>query len=101
MDTWKCPIVEVCPHGLAIRLVDGTHCRNQFDSDFSQGGHGWKYRWIPKHEIWIDMQINPEERPFLMFHECEEAELMRQGVDYERAHDVAKRMEDKVRREKI
>ena len=100
MDTWKGPLINVCPHGLAIRLVDGTFIRNHFDSDFSQGGNGFRYRWCPKSELWIDEQINEEERPFIAFHECTEVELMRGGMDYDRAHNIAKRREDKLRREK-
>jgi hypothetical protein len=98
MDVWKGHVINVCPHGLAIRLVDGTYVRNHFDSDFSQGGNGFRYRWISKREIWIDEQINPEERPFIIFHECEEVELMRTGMDYDRAHNIAKHREDKLRR---
>ena len=69
MDTWKSPAINVCPHGLTIHLVDGTFLRNHFDSDFSQGGNGYRYRWCPKGEIWIDEQINPEERPFIAFND--------------------------------
>ena len=98
MDVWKGHVINVCPHGLAIRLVDGTFARNHFDSDFSQGGNGFRYRWISKHEIWIDEQINPEERPFIIFHECEEVELMKSGMDYDHAHNIAKHREDKLRR---
>ena len=31
----------------AVRLVDGTSCATSYDSDFSQGGNGYRYRWIP------------------------------------------------------
>ena len=98
MDTWKGHIHEVCPHGLAVRLVDGTFVRNHFDSDYSQGGNGYRYRWIPKNEIWIDAEISEVEWPFIIFHECEEVELMRRGMSYDKAHNRAKRMEDRLRR---
>lgn len=98
MSAWQKPIDGVCPHGLGIRLVDGTFVRDHFDSDFSQGGNGYRYKWIPKSEIWIDEQINPNERPFIVYHECTEAELMRGGMSYDRAHDRAKKLEDSARR---
>jgi hypothetical protein len=98
MEDWKGPSVNVCPHGLTVYLVNGTYIRNHFDSDFSQGGNGFRYRWIPRREIWIDDQINPEDHPFIIFHECEEVELMRSGMSYDRAHNIAKRREDKLRR---
>jgi hypothetical protein len=79
-------------------LVDGTHVRNRFDSDFSQGGNGYAYDFVPESEIWIDEQIDPVEWPFIAFHECEEAELMKQGMDYDRAHDRVKYLEDMFRR---
>jgi hypothetical protein len=99
MGDCKKSLVGVCPHGLSVYLVDGTYCRNHYDSDFSQGGNGYRYRWISKKEIWVDEQINPEERAFIVFHECTEVELMKRGMDYDHAHNIAKRREDKLRRE--
>jgi len=95
---WKRYLGEECPHGRQVVLVDGTHVRNHHDSDFSQGGNGYRYRFVPRGEIWIDEQISPDEWPFIAFHECEEAELMRGGLSYERAHDRAKKIEDYARR---
>ena len=94
---WKEYVGEACPHGLEICLVDGTHVRNEHDSDFTQGGNGFRYRFVPRSEIWIDRQMNPEEWPFIAFHECDEIERMRSGQDYDRAHDAAKRMEGRFR----
>jgi hypothetical protein len=87
-----------CPHGHPIFLVDGFAIRQKFDSDFSQGGHGWRYRFIPKGEIWVEERLEAQELPFVIGHECDEVELMREGMDYDRAHDVAKRREDAARR---
>lgn len=96
--TWKKFIGEACPHGLKIALVDGTYVRNHFDSDFSQGGNGFRYpRFISRKEIWIDSEIHKDEWPFIAFHECQEVERMREGLDYEHAHDQAKRLEDSFR----
>jgi hypothetical protein len=94
---WKKFIGEACPHGLKIALVDGTYVRNHFDSDFSQGGNGFRYRFVPRGEIWLDVDINPAERPFIAFHECQEVERRRIGYGYSRAHDQAKHLEDAFR----
>jgi len=95
--SWKEFLGEACPHGLKIALVDGTYVRNHFDSDFSQGGNGFRYRFVPRREIWLDRDINQAERPFIAFHECQESERMRSGFGYSRAHDQAKHLEDAFR----
>lgn len=94
---WKEPTGEHCPHGREIVLVDGTWVRNHLDSDFSQGGNGYRYKFVPRGEIWIDAEIDPVEWPFIELHECEEAELMKRGHSYSRAHDRAKKIEDRAR----
>jgi len=94
---WKKPLHEDCPHGLKIFLVDGSHIRNHFDSDFDQGGNGWAYDFVPKTEIWIDDHVPMAELAYVAFHECHEAELMRGGMSYDRAHEATKRLEDHYR----
>ena len=96
--TWKVYLGQACPHGLQICLVDGTHVRNHHDSDFSQGGNGYRYRFVPKSEIWIDVQVSSAEWPLIAFHECDEVERMKRGQSYGRAHDAAKRLEGRFRR---
>lgn len=87
-----------CEHGRAVFLVDGTHIRNQHDSDFVQGGNGYRYRFCPKSELWVEESMPEAEVLFVLLHECVEAELMMKGMSYEDAHDIAKRTEDKERR---
>jgi hypothetical protein len=95
---WKRQLGERCPHRLEIFMVDGTFVRNHFDSDFVQGGNGYAYNFIPKSEIWISHETPNEEIPMVAFHECFEALLMENGLDYDHAHDIAKMEEDKFRR---
>jgi len=95
--TWKKYLGEACPHGLELVAVDGTHVRNTYDSDFVQGGNGFRYRFVPKGELWIDEQTPESEWPLVAFHECYETELMRGGMDYESAHTRAKLREDRIR----
>jgi len=95
---WKTYLGEVDPHGREVVLVNGTHVRDHYDSDFSQGGNGFRYRFIPRGELWIDAQIHSSEWPFIAFHESHEAALMKTGVDYDHAHARAKRLENQARR---
>ena len=96
---WKRYLGEACPHGRQIVLVDGFHVRNMFDSDFCQGGNGYAYPdFVPKNEIWIDHCIPEEEWPLIAFHECKEAEYMKGGMSYDKAHNKVKAEEDSFRR---
>jgi hypothetical protein len=99
MDThWKKYSGHDCEHGRKIFIVDGFHVRNTYDSDFSQGGNGYRYRWIPKDEIWIDACLSPEEADLVVYHECIECEFMKKGDTYYRAHNRAKYREDQLRK---
>ena len=74
--SWKRPLGKRCSHGLSVFEVDGTHVRNHLDSDFDQGGNGFAYKFVPKDEIWVDSSVPEAERPYVIFHECNEFELM-------------------------
>ena len=97
--SWKKYLEEDCPHGLRIVLVDGAHVRNTWESDFSQGGNGYAFGFIPRSEIWIDWNIAKEEWPFIAYHECIEVEAMKKGFTYNQAHIFAKGREDRYRHE--
>lgn len=97
---WKRSMGLACPHGLEFFLVDGTYIRNHYDSDFVQGGNGERYKFCPKRELWIDESIPDDEIEYVALHECYETYLMsNKGYDYDRAHDCAKRLENKLRRQ--
>lgn len=96
---WKRSLGETCPHGDEIFLVDGPFVRNNYSSDFVQGdNHYHSPRFVPKGELWIDASMPAAERAFVAFHECHEASLMAAGMEYEKAHDRAKKLEDEFRR---
>lgn len=95
---WKSPLGQSCPHGLDIFLVDGSHVRNVYDSDFDQGGNSFAYSFVPEGQIWIDDHVPVAERPYVVFHECHEAEDMRKGKSYDTAHVAAKKIEDRMRK---
>ena len=41
--------------GVKIFLVDGELIRDKLDIEFTMSGHHWRYHFIPKDEIWIDL----------------------------------------------
>ena len=84
-------------NGLAIWLVDGSKVRKYYYKDFTEGGHGLVYRWIPRHEVWIDDAAPPKDRNHVIMHELYERELMRKGWSYARAHVRANAMERALR----
>jgi len=95
---WKASTGEQCEHGDEIFIVNGTHVRDKWDTIFIQGGHKLRYGFVPEGEIWIEASLPEDERRFVIAHECYELEKMRGGWDYDRAHNAAKRMENKLRR---
>lgn len=97
-NKWQYFTGLACPHGKEIVLVDGAYVRNTMDSDFVQGGNGYRYRFIPRRELWLDSSMPEDEQDHVAFHECHESEDMKAGMSYDLAHDRAKRREDKMRK---
>src|SRR6185295_17512084 len=54
--------------GRAVWLVDGRGVRDLAYADFTLGGHGYRYPFISKREVWIDDAVRPEERPAILHH---------------------------------
>jgi hypothetical protein len=73
----------------AVWIVDGRGVRDHFDPNFTQGGHHWRYRWVPRREIWIDDAIAHRELEYTLAHEAHELRLMREGMPYNDAHALA------------
>lgn len=80
-----------------IYLIDGAQIRNLFDDDFTMGGHGYRYMYIPEDEIWIEKSLAQNERRFVIWHEYLERRLMQKGATYN-AHDIASRFEITLRK---
>lgn len=95
---WKKDTGEKCEHGLRIYLVDGNHVRENMDPTFIEGGNEFRYDFVPKNQLWIDWHMPEAEHPYILLHECFESEKMRDGWSYDRAHNAAKRAENKLRR---
>ena len=70
-----------------VYLVSGKEIRDKYKTDFSQGGHGYVYPWIPHNEIWIEKEVDPKEYIYILAHEYTELLLMRdKKMKYEEAH---------------
>jgi len=76
-----------------IWLVNGRLVRSLFDTDFTEGGHDQVYKFVPKGEVWIDNDVEPDERPYILFHELHERDLMKKGSSYEEAHADSSHLE--------
>jgi hypothetical protein len=81
-----------------VWIVDGRAVRDHFDPNFTQGGHHWRYRFVPRRQIWIDDAIAERELEYTLVHEAHELHLMRRGMSYDDAHERALAVEKDLRR---
>lgn len=88
--------------GLSVYLVSGEQVRDEIDIDFTLGGNGAEYTYVPPGEIWIDDAAHALDRTATTLHEMVERDLMlHHGMDYDRAHDAASARERVFRRDLI
>ena len=83
---------------IKVWVVDGELVRDFYYIDFTEGGHDKVYKFIPPKEVWIDDDVSPEERPFILLHELHERHLMDLGWAYDKAHPDSSRIEFECRR---
>lgn len=84
---------------VSVRLVDGNLARSYYKTDYTQGGHGYVYPWVPKFQIWVEDGTDHREIPFVVCHEYLERRLMRDaGLGYNRAHEIASALEFDLRK---
>ncbi len=82
-----------------VWIVDGNVVRSLYKTDYTEGGHGFVYPWVPVDEIWIEQSLDRRELPYIVAHEYIERRLMRDlKLDYDTAHDVCSRVEFKLRK---
>jgi hypothetical protein len=83
--------------GVKVWVVDGELVRDVFFIDFTEGGHDKVYKFVPANEVWIDDDVTPGERRFILLHEMHERALMSRGWAYARAHRDSSRLEFRYR----
>jgi hypothetical protein len=81
--------------------VDGCVVRSFYKTDYTEGGHGYVYPWVPKNEIWVEKALHEEEVPYIVAHEHLELRLMRdKGLPYDEAHEICVGVELNLRQGK-
>jgi len=88
------------PQGpVEVWLVDGNLVRSYYKTDYTEGGHGYVYPWVPRNEIWIEDGVDHREIPFILSHEYLERRMMRdEDIDYDTAHEYASELEFDLRK---
>ncbi len=81
-----------------VWVVDGELVRDLYYIDFTEGGHDKVYKFVPAKEVWIDDDVMPAERKFILLHELHERNLMDGGWTYEKSHAESSRIEFECRR---
>jgi hypothetical protein len=89
---------KALPSGVQVWIVNGRLVRSVFDVEFTEGGHEHVYEFVPHNEVWIDDDVEEDERGFVLFHELHERNLMAAGMDYDRAHADSSRLELRYRK---
>jgi hypothetical protein len=83
---------------IAVWFVQGNLVRSLYRTEYTEGGHGYVYRWVPKDQIWVEHDLDLPEIPFLVAHEYVELRLMRDhGLEYDPAHTIAAEVEFELR----
>jgi hypothetical protein len=88
-------------NGRAVWLVSGRCVRDRAYVDFTLGGHGYRYRFISRREIWLDDAVRPSERGAILHHEAVEVAHMSAGMPYPQAHALASHAEVQFRRRRL
>ncbi len=84
---------------VAVWLIDGNLARSYYKTDYTEGGHGYVYPWVPRDEIWIEDGVDHREIPFIVCHEYLERRLMRDaGMEYDPAHEACSAVEFDLRK---
>jgi len=83
--------------GVSIWIVNGRLVRSVFDIEFTEGGHDHVYEFVPENEVWIDDDLEEQERPYVLVHELHERNLMAKGWPYSKAHADSSRLEYRCR----
>lgn len=86
---------------VTVWLVDGAVVRDLYKTDYTEGGHGYVYPWVPKPEVWLESTLDRAELPYILAHEFLERRLMHDaGRDYDTAHEISSKVEYNLRRGK-
>ncbi len=82
---------------LSVWLVDGAFVRKNIDIEFSNFASHYIIDEIPKNEIWLDAETDPDEQRFFRAHAVTERRLLAKGVDADVARKTANHAERRLR----
>ena len=75
-------LTEYSNNEVSVWIVRGDLVRSLFFIDFTEGGNDQVYSFVPDGEIWLDDDLIPSEREFVLLHEIHERNLMKEGIPY-------------------
>ncbi len=81
----------------SIWIVDGKYIRENIDEEFTNFGHHYRFDFIPDNEFWIDKEADEGEQQFYIDHMLIENRLMKKGINYGDAIEIADKKEQKER----
>jgi hypothetical protein len=96
---FRIKLIKTLESGVKVWVVNGRLVRSVLHIDFTQGGHEYVYEYIPPMDVWIDNDLNWQERGFVILHEIHERNLMEQGVPYSKAHAESSALELRCRQQ--
>jgi hypothetical protein len=83
---------------LHVYSVDGDEVKTKYCMDFVEAGNDARYTFIPSNQVWVDIEINIRDHPFIVYHEVIERTLMKRvGLSYDEAHNIANKYEKERR----
>ena len=100
-EVYVCPYVTLPDKDstVAVYVVDGNVVRSLYKTDYTEGGHGYVYPWVPRGEIWIEESLDRRELPYIVAHEYLERRLMGDThLDYDTAHEICSCVEFQLRK---
>ena len=84
--------------GLTVCIVDSEYIRNHLSIAFTNAGHHYSFKFIPKNEIWIDQDIEPKEFPIFVREMATERSQMAKGKAYDPAYEKGWKQAEKARK---
>lgn len=84
-------------NGYDVWLIDGSYIRKNINENFVEYDHHFNHSFIPKNELWIDNETNPEERKFFIDHMLAELNLIKEGGGIKEATKKADILEKQER----
>ena len=82
---------------LSVWQVDGAFIRKNIEIEFSNFGSHYTISEVPKHEIWIDAETDPDEQRFFIAHAVMERRLLAKGTDADTARRESNHAERRLR----